>query len=312
MTTFIKQFFNKEPADLTIADIREYFKTPQVESSTIEFKSGEVDIIDVFKEVAAFLNTEGGLVFIGAPRETKMKIENRSINCCQGEITYSKFISKDWLNQKIFSNISPSPTNIFIKEISTKGGNLFILDVPQSSNPPHQSNADGRYYIRIDTEAKPAPHGLVKALFDKRRKPELYSRLDYKKNDSKNDSIRISLRNNSNIPADKVSFLIELFNVSAPDETLSFTEYMDEEFGRKLSYSNNAGQVLARIIAIGIPEFKVRHFNKKYIITVMYWSRETDFDCTIYIIDPTIKSVEVKNWLDEGVNLSEEIRQLYL
>ena len=164
--SFITQFFDKNPDELTVSDIQNYFNDRQEESPTLEFKSGDAEINDVFKEVAAFLNTEGGLLIIGSPRETRETIGKRVINFCQGEVTYSKFVSKDWLHQKLFSNITPSPTEIYIKEIVTEKGNIFILDIPQSTNPPHQSTADGRYYIRLENESKPAPHGLIQALFD--------------------------------------------------------------------------------------------------------------------------------------------------
>lgn len=66
-------------------DIKDFFSTRQEESSTLEFKSGEVDVTDIFKEITAFLNTEGGLLIIGAPREVKEVIGKKTVVYCQGE-----------------------------------------------------------------------------------------------------------------------------------------------------------------------------------------------------------------------------------
>ncbi len=73
--SFIDKIFNKPIGSLQLKDLEEYFKEPQEETSILEFKSGEVEINDVYKEVAAFLNTEGGLLIIGTPREEEVLIK---------------------------------------------------------------------------------------------------------------------------------------------------------------------------------------------------------------------------------------------
>lgn len=275
----------------------------------LEFKSGDVEINDIFKEVAAFLNTEGGLLIIGSPRESRETSGKRTINYCHGEVTYSKFASKDWLYQKLFSNITPSPTEISIKEIVTEKGNIFILDIPQSINPPHQSNADGRYYIRIENEAKPAPHGLIQALFDKRRKPKIFAKIKRLQINKSTDSLVVSLHNDSNVPADKLSYIIDVHNIQNTDDKVKFREIMDEEFGRKFSFSEGTDQVLASVISFGV-NFQVTHYMEKYLVAVNYWSKDTDFDCTYFIIDPIDNSIISNNWCDEDLSLVEAIKTL--
>lgn len=307
---FITRFFNKTTDEINLNDIQKYFQEKQEESPTLEFKSGEVEINDVFKEVAAFLNTEGGLLIIGAPRETKETIGKRVINYCQGEITFSKFSSKDWLHQKLFSNITPSPTEIFIKEFSTEQGNVFILDIPQSINPPHQSNADGRYYIRLENEAKPAPHGLIQALFDKRRKPKLFTRIEREPLDKFNDKLYISLHNDSDVPADKVSLIIDVYNIEKIDNNTNFKEFKRDELGRKFSLSEKAYQILVRVISLGI-EFNTNHYNENYIVSVNYWSKDSDYDCTYFLIDTKNNTITTNNWLDKNPGLIDDVKQLY-
>lgn len=289
-SSFITQFFDKDPTDIGLADIESFFQNPQEEGSTLEFKSGHVEIITVFKEIVAFLNTEGGLLIIGAPQEQKKTQGKRTYCYCQGELTYSSFASKDWLRQKIYSNITPSPTDIFIKEISTAKGNIFILDIPQSFNPPHQSNADGRYYIRIDNEAKPAPHGLVQALFEGRRKPQLFARLDRRNLDPCTDSIMVSVANKTIYPADKVCVSIDVYNVESVEDD-KFEENFEQDLGQRFSFSDLARQVLVRVASLKVC-FNVIFSKKKYLITVCYWSKEVDFNLTYFIIDTANNQTE--------------------
>ncbi len=309
MGQYINQFFGKHPDEITLSDVELFFNTRQEESATLEFKSGQVEISDIFKEISAFLNTEGGLLIIGSPEETKETIGKRTSRYCIGNLTYSKFISKDWLNQKIFSNITPSPTNIYIKEIHTSYGNVFILDIPQSLQPPHQSNSDGRYYIRIDNEAKPSPHGLIQALFNKRKVPKLSAEIIREQTDINTDSLFVALKNNSAIPAEKVGFIIDVYNAEVSANFHGFRHIQKDELGVKFSYSGNTDQVLVSVMSLGI-EFAVHHFEKKYVVMVSYWCKDTDFDATIFTINPEKNSIEFCNWLDQGMRISDILNDL--
>jgi len=105
--SYIEKIFNKNIVDLNINDLTDFFESDQEETSILEFKSGKVEINDIYKEITAFLNTEGGLLIIGAPIEKKEKIGKNEKVICSGELTYSQFRNKDWLYQKIASNIVP-------------------------------------------------------------------------------------------------------------------------------------------------------------------------------------------------------------
>lgn len=285
--SFISDIFNKNPDQLDLKDVVDFFNVDREETASLEFKSGDVTIEDLFKEISAFLNTEGGLIIVGAPRETKIQKGKRRISICNGELTYSKFRSKDWLFQKIASNISPAPTNLIIKELISSKGNVYLIDIPQSTHPPHQANADGRYFLRFECEAKPAPHGLIKALFDKRRRPTLTAEIDFNFTKGLNCDLTVSFQNASNIPADKVGFLIDVYNVInvKPDDT--FTE-KDDDLGRKFTMINNTGAVLVRVISANI-EFSVVHKPKKenFLVMAAFWSLECDFDYKFWTISPS-------------------------
>lgn len=286
---FVKRIFGKEFEDVTLSDVSNFFSSPQDETSIIEFKSGEVEIIDIYKEVAAFLNTEGGLIIIGSPKEKNQTFGKTKVKMCQGDLTFSRFKNKDWLNQKLNVNIVPTPYNIRIKEFRTDNGAVYLLDVPQSKTPPHQVNSDGRYYIRMEAEAKPAPHGLVQALFQMRSKPKLTARINIEKGPHDQNYITTSLHNESKIPADKVSFLIEVYNVWNVEGEKKFEKYHDD-LGQKHSCTYNSSQVLARVISFPT-SFTVTHLKKNYLIFIGYWAKNSDYNFQFWTFDPVKNSI---------------------
>lgn len=305
---YIEKIFGKNRNEVTINDLKEYFTTPQEESSVIEFKSGEVEINDIFKEITAFLNTEGGLLIIGAPRETKKTIGKNIIKICQGDLTYSNFKNKDWLYQKIASNIVPTPTHLKIEEYLTENGNIFLIDIPQSLNPPHQCSSDGKYYLRLERDAKPAPHGIVQALFNKRRVPSLTADISIEKIDQNSDKILVRIKNDSHIPADKVSFLIDIYNVNKVISNHNF-EFQGDTLGNKFSMADHPKQVLVQMIGLPI-RFEVQHFGKDYLIFVAFWSRDSDFDFKYFTYSPSVREVVTEATFKKGRTLTDELTRI--
>jgi hypothetical protein len=306
---YIEKIFGKKRNEVTLNHIKEYFSTQQEESSVIEFKSGEVEINDVFKEITAFLNTEGGLLIIGAPRETKKNIgKNNVIKICEGDLTYSNFKNKDSLYQKIASNIVPTPTNLKIEEYLTEEGNVFLIDIPQSLNPPHQCSADGKYYLRLEREAKPAPHGIVQALFNKRRVPSLTADINIEQIDQNSDRILVRIKNESHIPADKVSFLIDIYNINKVESTNVF-ELIRDPLGNKFSMADHAKQVLVQVIGLPV-RFNVKHFGKDYLIFVAFWCRDSDFDFKYFTYSPSEKEIVTEATFKNGKSLLDELNRI--
>lgn len=308
-SNYIEKIFGKSRNEVTINHIKDFFSTQQEESSVIEFKSGEVEINDIFKEITAFLNTEGGLLIIGAPRETKKTIgKNNIIKICEGDLTYSNFKNKDWLYQKIASNIVPTPTDLKIEEYLTDEGNVFLIDIPQSLNPPHQCSADGKYYLRLERDAKPAPHGIIQALFDKRRVPSLSADIEIEQIGHSTDKILLRIKNESNIPADKVSFIIDIYNVKNIESAYQF-ELFEDPLGDKFSMSNHSKQVLVQIISLPI-KFKVKHFRKDYLIFVAFWCRDLDFDFKYFTYSPFEKKIVTEATFKNGKLLLDELNRI--
>jgi hypothetical protein len=171
--SFCKRIFQKEIYEIENIDLESFFKLPQEESSIMEFKSGKVEVDELYREICAFLNTEGGILIVGAPQEKKIKIGTKERKICVGDLTDSIITELDSLVRSISSNISPMPDNIKVKQLEHANGKSFIIEVPQSLTPPHQVNKEGKYYIRFERDSRPAPHGIVEALFYKRQKPNL-------------------------------------------------------------------------------------------------------------------------------------------
>ncbi|WP_343613314.1 ATP-binding protein [Flavobacterium sp.] len=307
-SNYIETIFGKRRDKVTLEDVKGYFSTPQEESSVVEFKSGEVEINDIFKEITAFLNTEGGLLIIGAPRETKQTIGKNIIKICEGELTYSNFKNKDWLYQKIASNIVPTPTDLKIEEFLTEKGNVFLIDIPQSLNPPHQCSSDGRYYLRLERDAKPAPHGIVQALFNKRRVPSLLAEISIKNTKSHQDSIVISIKNESSIPAEKVAYIIEVYNVDQIKSNHSF-KFVEDPVFNKFCATGHTDQVLVQVISLPI-RFDLLHLGKDYIIFVGFWCRELNFDFQFITYSPIEKQIIKEATFKEGEKLIDELYRI--
>lgn len=298
--------FKKDIYKITLKDVKNFFSIPQIETGVLEFKSGGVEIIDLYKEVAAFLNTEGGILILGAPKEKSIK--NQKI--CEGELTYSNFLSKDWLSQKISTNIFPPPIGIRIKQISYKKGSLFIIEVPQSLLPPHQSMSDGRYYIRIEGEAKPAPHGIVQALFDKRRAPLLSAKINIENLSDNVDNIELKIINKSNIPANKVNFIINLFNIDSTSPSAGFDFKESEYLADGYTLHKSTDNVLVRFTEMKTT-FDVKHKKLNYIVMAAFWSLESDFQSYFWTYNPNDnKIVNEGDYVDSKINIIEAIRLL--
>src|SRR5690606_14743781 len=172
---YIEKIFKKQLRDLSFDDVSNYFREPQEESEILEFKSGQGDFEGVFvknilRTINAFLNSSGGVLIWGAPKETID--EKDKAKFCVGELTpltISK--DKDHLINRISSSISYMPIDIRLERLEKGDQYLYVFEVDESSSKPHQYN--GSYYIRLDGQSKPAPHYVVDALFKQVKLPEV-------------------------------------------------------------------------------------------------------------------------------------------
>ncbi len=205
-----RTIFGKDIYDLELKDLEDFFSYSQEETSILEFKMGDIQLEKVYIEVSAFLNTEGGILILGAPKEVAIN----NIKISKGALTSCKNISsQDTLMRSIASNIVPSPIGIKVKTIELDSGKVYVLEIDQSFTPPHQ--VEGKYFIRLERDSKSAPHGIVEALFFKRQKSNLIGYVDiFVRPNSKKVKVRFSLANDSLIHAENISVNIEMNGIS--------------------------------------------------------------------------------------------------
>ena len=272
-----RQILGKDLYEITRADLDDYFSTPREESSVLEFKSGQVKINSIFKEICAFLNTEGGLIIVGSPKERKLQRTGRvQRRICQGRLIPSIFRDKNWILGLVAANIVPYPHGIRIQEIRDEEGNYFIFEVPQSNNPPHQFLNDGRYYIRLEKEAKPAPHGLVEALFYKRVRAQLKADLRILPLDGQSQAynhVEIDIHNISSFPTDQISYLVRVINVEEIQQNGDprLQSFTGEDGHFELHGLSKEALVDEKKLPI---HFDLINRNEPFIVSVIAWNKE--------------------------------------
>lgn len=273
--SYSEQIFGKQLHDITYQDIELFFSTEQEETTIIEFKSGEVELDSVFKGICAFLNTQGGLMIIGSPKPIKPTESNDRKICKGTPILTKKLNSREQLQQKIASFISPLPVGLKIHQIPMNDGSLFLIEVPQSDFAPHQCLSDGKYYMRLDVESRFAPHGFVEALFNRRQKPLLVADVVSEKIDEVFDEIEIVIENNSATTAEDVEFIVKVFGVEIIERE-SYDRKNKEGACTDLVREN--GMLVKGLKLRSI--YRVKNWGKKYHIHLMYWCKNSKlFEC---------------------------------
>ncbi len=295
---YCQKIFQKDIYSIDENDLKSFFSTPQLETSILEFKSGDVEINKLYNEVCAFLNTEGGIIIVGAPKETKdSKTQSKF---CQGELTYSNFSGKSWLLQKLNSHIVPAPSNIKTHEIISEAGKIFVVEVQQSFTPPHQSG-DGKYYIRLEEEAKPAPHGIVEALFFRRQKPKLLANFEVipSKEDPHCHSLIFHLGNHSLVNAERIFYRLEVVGVLRADAKQNIRKTVSGEPKYNFVFQLEHPHIIVKGITVPI-EVEVFHAKANYLVSFNYWCSDSKLNFIAAVVDPK------ENKLIESQNSEEQ------
>ncbi len=135
-------------------EIIESFITNQIEESIhIEFKSKDAlarsDSMkkEVSKDVAAFANSDGGIIIYG--------IEERNHKAYELSFVDGNEFTKEWLEQIISSTIQRNIPDLEIHPIRKNGDidkTIYVVQIPISIEAPHISR-DKRYYKRFNFES---------------------------------------------------------------------------------------------------------------------------------------------------------------
>lgn len=306
---FSKAIFKKEIYEISLEEIITFFSVEREETAYLEFKSGGVEIDHICSEICAFLNTEGGLLIIGAPKEKRTSNKDKTV--CIGDLIPSKiFKNKDILLSKVTSRISPPPNNIKIQELEYSGGKVFIIEVAQSLTPPHQFNSEGKYYIRLEGEAKPAPHGLVEALFFKRQRPDLNAEILIKRIFD-NVTVDLDFYTESPLTIEKMGYVL----------TINGIEQYTYKHDQIQSSATNERTVItchsADIVLIkGLNSqftFTFKPNKKNLLIDLIFWCKDADRTkniCFIYDFEKklVIEKYSTQNQYIEENNTNEKER----
>ncbi|MFN8395268.1 MAG: ATP-binding protein [Bacteroidia bacterium] len=174
---YSENIFGKSLTDLKYSDIEDFFQEEREESNIIEFKSFstkhgkiETSLDGVFRGICAFLNSDGGILILGAPEGTK--VEGKPEKVFFGNLSpVPQLIGKDQIMNKASDLISPLPIGVAMQTINKEGNYIYIFEVQKSSYSPHQFR--NIYYARLDGQTKVAPHYLIEALFKKITFPQI-------------------------------------------------------------------------------------------------------------------------------------------
>lgn len=275
--------FGKDLYQLDGKDLEIFFSIPQDESAILEFKTGDVQLDKIYKEVCAFLNTDGGVLIIGAPKETHLNGHKSMPKVCQGKPEPSVSIgNQDRLMHSIASNIVPSPTNIRVKSIAYDTGQVYVLDIPKSITPPHQVANEGRYYIRLEREAKPAPHGIVHALMNQRIPVRLNTRIWVKNVETNEDGyleckIIVRVGNDSPYPANDVEMFLgiigSVYEVPINKKTV-FKERVLPSMSRYLTLTKKADNAMINDL-FWTNSFSIETLSDTFYFHLAVWARDS-------------------------------------
>ncbi len=275
--------------DVSLPFLAGWFKQPRREHQQLEFKSGDVHIREVAREVAGFLNSRGGWLIIGAPKE---QLQGRH-KICQGPLTSSHLQSEDWIQSQLEQLITPSPAieTVSIRKLKEANLTLYMLHVNPSDHSPHMVNGEGRYYIRHGAATKPATHAEVEQLFWKDQQPNL------------KQYFKVGTRNG--LPANREIFTLELENVSrfaAHDIEIELITLNAEEIVMHKEMKASFRQVDAQTVYGKIEQSLVaeatwhQHFTitnnfQPYLIYCKVWSPHTRLTNHVVVWDPANKVV---------------------
>lgn len=176
---YAKTIFGNSLPEITYTDIENYFVSEREESDQIEFKSYveggslESKISGLVRSIAAFLNSDGGILIWGAPKGEKVSRGDRKVNVFKGQLSDvpQELSDKDWIISKITDKIVPLPIGIRVQAIKKGARSVAVFEVDKSGYSPHQ--AEEKYFMRLDGQSRTAPHHYVEALFKKVSYPQL-------------------------------------------------------------------------------------------------------------------------------------------
>jgi len=136
------------------------------------------------KQVSAFSNSGGGVLIYGVkdPRE-EITVDDGGVSL----IIKGKISTKEWLEDVIPGQVDfpLKKFNVYVIRRSgpesqiEEGKGIFLIDIPDSVNAPHQSVRDRRYYARVGGKSRPISHRMIMDMIGRRKSPEMELNLKF-------------------------------------------------------------------------------------------------------------------------------------
>ena len=162
--------------DFTEEDINNIIKSKLEESINIEFKSAGALSNDkqikkeISKDVSAFANSDGGIIFYGIDETLHVA---SGLSYIDGDL-----YNKEWLENIIISSIQNRIDDLRIIPVRFENDikkTIYVVKIPKSLNAPH-INGDKKYYRRFNFQSIAMEEYEVRNLYlaHKEGKIELY------------------------------------------------------------------------------------------------------------------------------------------
>ncbi len=178
--SFIELILKVTDDAIEVAHIQFLIDNRVEENLHLDYKSIRVfdDTDALAKSVSSFANSDGGLLILGVEEERSSQNSYERIFPTKIEWGGVRH-SKENLEQRLMTNISPAIRDLRIYPVRDGNQVIFVLDIPQSEDPPHMAS-DHRYYFRNNFTTSVMEHYQVADLFGRRRHPELELKCEFK------------------------------------------------------------------------------------------------------------------------------------
>jgi hypothetical protein len=307
---FIEIFLKKDSKDINAEDVELFVSRKIEESLNLDYKDIKAyeHFDDLSKDLSAFANSEGGLLMLGVGQEKKGQ------KIFPTEITWGdESLSKERLENSLTGKIHPRIEGLRIVPIRKNNSVIFLLDIPQSQNPPHMA-FDKRYYRRLNFGNCPMEHYEVSDFFGRRRKPQLSLIVQVMEVDVKDSTyqlkIRLNLQNLGKAIARYTQLTASFYNLEILDQHGDFLRIDDLREGvPSIQFTDLVGVFYptGRGTRIGEITLKMRDSLESAIITYDIVAENMDLITKTLTFDKVeLENAKIEKKLGHPVFLLEE------